>query len=62
MGREEIEWATEVEDEREKVLEEVKDQWYVKIVKNWDITQGNVHFHQQLVCIVMHQTMIRKNV
>jgi hypothetical protein len=52
MHREEIEQATEVEDEREEVLDEVEDQWYVIIVNNQDIMQGNVHFHQQHVCIV----------
>jgi hypothetical protein len=62
MRREEIEQATEVEDEQEEVSDEVEDQWCVTIVNNWDITQGNVHFHQQLVCIVVHRTMIQKNV
>jgi hypothetical protein len=62
MHREEIEQATEVEDEREEVLDEVEDQWYVIIVNNPDIMQGNVHFHQQHVCIVAHRTMIQKNV
>jgi hypothetical protein len=34
MHREEIEQATEVEDELEEVLNEVEDQWYVTIVNN----------------------------
>jgi hypothetical protein len=62
MHQEEIEKATEVEDEQEEVSDEVEDQWCVTIVNNWDITQGNVHFHQQIVCIFMHQTTIHKNV
>jgi hypothetical protein len=51
-----------VEDEQEEVSDEVEDQWCVTIVNNQDIMQENVHFHQQLVCIVAHQTMIQKNV
>jgi hypothetical protein len=51
-----------VENALEEVLDEVEDQWYVTIVKNWDIMQGNVHFHQQLVCILVHQIMTQKNV
>jgi hypothetical protein len=62
MRQEEIEHATEVEDELEEVLDEVEDQWYVTIVNNQDIMQENVHFHQQLVCIVAHRTMIQRNV
>jgi hypothetical protein len=46
VRREEIELATEVEDEQEEALEEVEDQWYVTIVNNQDIMQENVHFHQ----------------
>jgi hypothetical protein len=45
MHREEIEKATKVEDEKEEISNEVKDQWYVTIVRNQDIMQGNVHFH-----------------
>jgi hypothetical protein len=62
MRREEIERAIEVEDEKEEVSDEVEYQWCVTIVNNQDIVQGNVHFHQQLVCIFMHRTMIQKNV
>jgi hypothetical protein len=51
-----------VEDEPEEVSDEVEDQWYVTIVNNQDIMQENVHFHQQLVCIVVHRTMIQRNV
>jgi hypothetical protein len=60
--RGDIERATEVEDEQEEVLEEVEDQWYVTTFKNWDIMQENVHFHQRLVCIVVHRIMTWKNV
>jgi hypothetical protein len=62
MHREEIEQDTEVEDDQEEVSYEVEDQWCVTIVNNRDIMQGNVHFHQQLVCIVAHQTTIQNNV
>ena len=62
MCREEIELSIEVEEEQEEALEEVEDQWYVTIVNNWDTMQGNAHFHQQLVCIVMHQTTRQRNV
>jgi hypothetical protein len=34
MRREEIEQATEVEDEKEEVSDKVEDQWYVTIVNN----------------------------
>jgi hypothetical protein len=61
MRQEEIEQATEVEDEQDEVLDEVEDEWYVTIVNNRDIMQGNFHFHQQPVFIGTHQTMIRKN-
>jgi hypothetical protein len=54
MCREEKKHAIEVEDEQEEVLDEVEDHWCVTIVKNRDIMQGNVHFQQQLVCIVVH--------
>jgi hypothetical protein len=57
-----IEQAIEEEDEPEEVSDEVEDQSHVTIVNNQDIMQGNVHFHQQLVCIVAHQTMIQRNV
>ena len=43
MCHEEIELATEVEDKQEEDLEEVEDQWYVTIINNRDIMQGNVH-------------------
>jgi hypothetical protein len=46
MHREDIEQAIEVEDEREDVLDEVGDYWYVITIKNSDIMKGNVHFHQ----------------
>ena len=54
--------STDLEEEREEALEEVEDQWYLKIVKNRDIMQGNAHFHQQLVCIFPHQITTQKNV
>jgi hypothetical protein len=62
MHREVIEQATEEEDEPEEVSDEVEDQSHVTIVSNQDIMHGNVHFHQQLVCIVTHQTTIQRNV
>jgi hypothetical protein len=52
----------EEEDKPEEVLDEVEDQSHVTIVSNRDIMQGNARFHQQLVCIVTHQTMIQRNV
>jgi hypothetical protein len=58
MRREEIEQTTEVEDKPEEVSDEVEYQWYVTTFKNWEIMQGNVHFHQKLVCIFMHHSMI----
>jgi hypothetical protein len=57
-----IEQATEEEDEPEEVSDEVEDQSHVTIVNNQDIMHGNVHFHQRLVCIVVHRTMIQRNV
>jgi hypothetical protein len=42
MRREEIEQATEVEDEPEEDSDEVEDQWYVTIVNNRDIMQENL--------------------
>ena len=51
----------EVEDEKEEVSGEVEDKWYVTIVNNQDIMQGNAPFHPQHVCVVMHRTMIKKN-
>jgi hypothetical protein len=60
--REVIEQDTEEEDEPEEVSDEVEDQSHVTIVSNHDIMQGNALFHQQLVCIVAHRTMIQRNV
>jgi hypothetical protein len=61
MHREEIELATEVEDEQEEALQEVEDQWYVTTVNNQDTMKENVHFQRRLVCIVAHQIMTQKN-
>jgi hypothetical protein len=58
----EIEKATEEEDEPNEVEDEVEDQSHVTIVNNQYIMQGNVCFHQRLVCIVAHQIMTQKNV
>jgi hypothetical protein len=58
---EQEEVSDEVEDEKEEVSDKVEDQWHVTIVNNRDIMRENVHFHQQLVCIVAHQTTIQKN-
>jgi hypothetical protein len=62
MCREEIEMVIELEAELDEALEEVEDQWYVTNFNNQDIMQGNVHFHQQLGCIVAHRITTRKNV
>jgi plasmid maintenance system killer protein len=45
MHHEEIELATEVEDEVEEALEEVEDQWYSISVNNQYIMQENSHFN-----------------
>jgi hypothetical protein len=45
MHRDEIEMATEVEDEVEEALEEVEDQWYSITLNNLNTLQENVHFH-----------------
>jgi hypothetical protein len=45
MPHEEIELATEVEDEVEEALEEAEDWWYAITVNNQDTMQENVHFH-----------------
>jgi hypothetical protein len=62
MRREVTEQATEEEDEPEEVSDMVEDQSHVTIVSNQDIMHENVHFHQQLVCIVVHRTTIQRNV
>jgi hypothetical protein len=45
MHCEEIELAIEVEEEEEKALEEVEDQWYSTTISNQKNMQENVHFH-----------------
>jgi hypothetical protein len=60
--REDIEQDTEEEEDPKEEEDEVENQWYVTIVNNQDIMQGNVCFHRQIVCIFVHQTMIRRNV
>jgi hypothetical protein len=62
MHQEVTEQATEEEDESEKVSDAVEDQSHVTIFSIWDIMHGNVHFHQQLVCISMHWTTIQRKV
>jgi hypothetical protein len=62
MHCEEIELATEVEEEEEEALEEAEDQWYATTVNNQDTMQENVHFHLRHVCIVVHQIMTQKTV
>jgi hypothetical protein len=62
MHREVIEQATKEEDEPEEVSDEVEDPSHVTIVNSQDIMHENAHYHQQLVCIVAHRTMIQRNV
>jgi hypothetical protein len=62
MDREEIDLATEVEEEVDKALEEVEDRWYAITINNHDIMQENVHFHMRHVCIVAHRIMTQKTV
>jgi hypothetical protein len=57
-----IEKDTDEEDEPEEVSEMIEDQSQVTIVSNQDIMHRNIHFHQQLVCIVMHRATIQRNV
>jgi hypothetical protein len=42
----------------DEVSDAIEDQSHVTIVNNYDIKHVNVHFHQQLVCIITHQTTI----
>jgi hypothetical protein len=62
MHHEEIELATEVEEEKEETLEESKDHWYATTINNHDTMQESVHFQRQHVCIFTHQIMTQKNV
>jgi hypothetical protein len=57
-----IEQAIEEEDELKEVLDGVEDQSHVTIISNQNVMHENVHFHQPLVCIVVHRTMIQRNV
>jgi hypothetical protein len=57
MNHEEIELATEVEENEEEDLEEEENRWHATTSKNLDTMQENVHFHLRHVRIVAHQIM-----
>jgi hypothetical protein len=52
----------EEQDELEEVSNVAKDLSHVTISSNQDIMHESVHFHQRLVCIFVHQTMIWRTV
>jgi hypothetical protein len=52
----------EEQNEPEEVSDATEDLSHVTIARNQEIMNGSVHCHQQLVCTVAHQTMIRRTV
>jgi hypothetical protein len=61
IDHEEIELATEVEEEEEGALEEPEDQWYATIFNKQDTMKENFHFHLQHVCFFSHHIITQKN-